>query len=158
MLFLPLTMGAPSRSWPPGFVDLPRERPVQRSLASSLTPGHLSNLAQLNSALLSVATNKSDSFALFLGRYIYPLDSSTWIEYWPTDSRCPSCKRFLESLGEFAEDIFLNGCESTWTSAASSLHYGPLLLKFLPFFFFQCSQLVLFGKFTLLRMGDTCFY
>ncbi|CAI9171433.1 unnamed protein product [Rangifer tarandus platyrhynchus] len=49
----------------------------------------------------------------FRFKYIYPLDSSTWIEYWPTDSRCPSCKRFLESLGEFAEDIFLNGCEST---------------------------------------------
>lgn len=64
------------------------------------------------SSSLSVATNTSDSFALFLGRYIYPLDSSTWIEYWPTDSKCPSCQRFLESLDEFAEDIFLNGCES----------------------------------------------
>ncbi|XP_043309645.1 complement C5 [Cervus canadensis] len=45
-------------------------------------------------------------------KYIYPLDSSTWIEYWPTDSRCPSCQRFLKNLDEFAEDIFLNGCES----------------------------------------------
>lgn len=64
------------------------------------------------SSSLSLATNTSDSFALFLGRYIYPLDSSTWIEYWPTDSRCPSCQRFLKNLDEFAEDIFLNGCES----------------------------------------------
>jgi len=64
------------------------------------------------SSSLSVATITSDSFALFLGRYVYPLDSSTWIEYWPTDSRCPSCQRFLANLDEFTEDIFLNGCEN----------------------------------------------
>lgn len=62
------------------------------------------------SSSLSVATVTSDSFALFLGRYVYPLDSSTWIEYWPTGSTCPSCQRFLANLDEFTEDIFLNGC------------------------------------------------
>ncbi|XP_011359292.1 complement C5 [Pteropus vampyrus] len=45
-------------------------------------------------------------------KYIYPLDSSTWIEYWPTDTTCPSCQEFLANLDEFAEDIFLNGCEN----------------------------------------------
>lgn len=64
------------------------------------------------SSSLSVATITSDSFALFLGRYVYPLDSSTWIEHWPTDSRCPSCQRFLANLDAFTEDIFLNGCEN----------------------------------------------
>lgn len=48
----------------------------------------------------------------FSFKYIYPLDSSTWIEYWPTDSVCPSCEAFLANLDEFAEDIFLNGCEN----------------------------------------------
>uniref|UniRef100_A0A671FPC3 Complement C5 n=1 Tax=Rhinolophus ferrumequinum TaxID=59479 RepID=A0A671FPC3_RHIFE len=48
----------------------------------------------------------------FSFKYIYPLDSSTWIEYWPTDSVCPSCQAFLANLDEFAEDIFLNGCEN----------------------------------------------
>ncbi|XP_008053921.1 complement C5 isoform X1 [Carlito syrichta] len=48
----------------------------------------------------------------FSFRYIYPLDSSTWIEYWPTDTTCPSCQAFLANLDEFAEDIFLNGCEN----------------------------------------------
>ncbi|XP_023366346.1 complement C5 isoform X2 [Otolemur garnettii] len=48
----------------------------------------------------------------FSFRYIYPLDSSTWIEYWPTDTTCPSCQVFLANLDEFAEDIFLNGCEN----------------------------------------------
>ncbi|MXQ88505.1 hypothetical protein E5288_WYG006704 [Bos mutus] len=48
----------------------------------------------------------------FRFKYVYPLDSSTWIEYWPTDSRCPSCQRFLANLDEFTEDIFLNGCEN----------------------------------------------
>ncbi|XP_006774055.1 PREDICTED: complement C5 isoform X1 [Myotis davidii] len=45
-------------------------------------------------------------------KYIYPLDSSTWIEYWPTNTRCPSCQTFLANLDMFAEDIFLNGCEN----------------------------------------------
>lgn len=54
------------------------------------------------------------SIVLFLGRYIYPLDSSTWIEYWPTaDAACPACPAFLANLDEFAEDIFLNGCENS---------------------------------------------
>ncbi|XP_035878044.1 complement C5 isoform X3 [Phyllostomus discolor] len=48
----------------------------------------------------------------FSFKYIYPLDSSTWIEYWPTDTTCPSCQAFLDNLDEFAEDIFLNGCEN----------------------------------------------
>ncbi|XP_054440439.1 complement C5 isoform X2 [Pteronotus mesoamericanus] len=48
----------------------------------------------------------------FSFKYIYPLDSSTWIEYWPTDTTCPSCQAFLNNLDEFAEDIFLNGCEN----------------------------------------------
>ncbi|KAL2781997.1 complement C5 isoform 1 preproprotein, partial [Daubentonia madagascariensis] len=47
----------------------------------------------------------------FSFRYIYPLDSLTWIEYWPTGTTCPSCQAFLANLDEFAEDIFLNGCE-----------------------------------------------
>ncbi|XP_062938108.1 complement C5 isoform X2 [Cynocephalus volans] len=48
----------------------------------------------------------------FSFRYIYPLDSLTWIEYWPTDTACPSCQAFLANLDAFAEDIFLNGCEN----------------------------------------------
>ncbi|XP_004677441.1 PREDICTED: complement C5 [Condylura cristata] len=48
----------------------------------------------------------------FSFKYIYPLDSFTWIEYWPTDKTCPSCQEFLGLLDEFAEDIFLNGCEN----------------------------------------------
>ncbi|KAM7316887.1 hypothetical protein ACRRTK_024618 [Alexandromys fortis] len=48
----------------------------------------------------------------FSFKYIYPLDSSTWIEYWPTDTTCASCPEFVANLEEFAEDIFLSGCES----------------------------------------------
>uniref|UniRef100_G3TAK1 Complement C5 n=1 Tax=Loxodonta africana TaxID=9785 RepID=G3TAK1_LOXAF len=48
----------------------------------------------------------------FRFKYIYPLDSLTWIEYWPTDATCSSCQAFLANLQEFAEDIFLNGCEN----------------------------------------------
>ncbi|XP_003479183.1 complement C5 [Cavia porcellus] len=47
----------------------------------------------------------------FSFKYIYPLDSSTWIEYWPSVT-CSSCQAFLANLDEFAEDIFLNGCEN----------------------------------------------
>ncbi|XP_058997811.1 complement C5 [Mustela lutreola] len=48
----------------------------------------------------------------FSFRYIYPLDSSTWIEYWPTNTTCPLCSEFVEKLDKFAEDIFLNECEN----------------------------------------------
>lgn len=48
----------------------------------------------------------------FSFKYIYPLDSWTWIEYWPSDTTCPSCQAFSANLDEFAEDIFLNGCEN----------------------------------------------
>ncbi|XP_037653273.1 complement C5 [Choloepus didactylus] len=48
----------------------------------------------------------------FSFKYIYPLDSLTWIEYWPKDTSCPSCQAFLANLDDFAEDIFLNGCEN----------------------------------------------
>ncbi|XP_004615689.2 complement C5 [Sorex araneus] len=47
----------------------------------------------------------------FSFKYIYLLDSLTWIEYWPTNTQCPSCQEFLAILDDFADDIFLNGCE-----------------------------------------------
>ena len=94
-------------------MDLPGERRVQKYLAGNLIPGHLSSLASTEfSSSLSVAIITNALFALFLGRYIYPLDSLTWIEYWPTDTGCPSCQAFLANLDEFTEDIFLNGCEN----------------------------------------------
>ncbi|XP_074067795.1 complement C5-like [Macrotis lagotis] len=43
-------------------------------------------------------------------KYVYPLDSLTWIEYWPSDETCPSCKDFITNLEEFSVDIFLYGC------------------------------------------------
>lgn len=61
---------------------------------------------------LCVASITNALFSSFPARYIYPLDSSTWIEYWPTDTACPSCPTFLATLEEFSEDIFLNGCEN----------------------------------------------
>ncbi|XP_027723946.1 complement C5-like [Vombatus ursinus] len=42
--------------------------------------------------------------------YVYPLDSLTWIEYWPSDETCSSCKDFIANLEEFSEGIFLYGC------------------------------------------------
>ncbi|XP_005382637.1 PREDICTED: complement C5 [Chinchilla lanigera] len=48
----------------------------------------------------------------FSFKYIYLLDSSTWIEYWPTVTTCPSCRAFLANLDKFATDILLNGCEN----------------------------------------------
>lgn len=96
-----------------GPMDLPTGRRVQKSLADSLTPGDLNSLNSIKfGSPLSVAIITNASFLFFLGRYIYPLDSSTWIEYWPTDTACPSCQAFLANLDTFAEDIFLNGCES----------------------------------------------
>lgn len=114
MPFLPFTVGAPSKLHDcQELVDLPRGRSFQKSLADSLTQGDLNSLSSIEfSSSLFGAITTNASFSFFLGRYIYPLDSSTWIEYWPTDSVCPSCQAFLANLDEFAEDIFLNGCEN----------------------------------------------
>ncbi|XP_034969300.2 complement C5 isoform X1 [Zootoca vivipara] len=43
-------------------------------------------------------------------KYQYPLDAMTWIEWWPTDSSCALCHDFVESMEEFVEDLFINGC------------------------------------------------
>ncbi|XP_072487882.1 complement C5 [Notamacropus eugenii] len=46
----------------------------------------------------------------FSFKYVYPLDSLTWIEYWPSDETCSSCKDFIANLEEFSESVFLYGC------------------------------------------------
>ncbi|KAM5146274.1 complement C5 [Mantella aurantiaca] len=45
-------------------------------------------------------------------QYEYPLDSNSWIEWWP-DGSCTSvqCKRFVDVLEDFSEDILLEGCQ-----------------------------------------------
>ncbi|XP_070812032.1 complement C5 [Pituophis catenifer annectens] len=44
-------------------------------------------------------------------KYQYPLDDSTWIEWWPSpNAACDSCQTFRESLDEFVDDLFLSGC------------------------------------------------
>ncbi|XP_058015546.1 complement C5 [Ahaetulla prasina] len=44
-------------------------------------------------------------------KYQYPLDDSTWIEWWPSpNAACDSCQAFRESLDEFVDDLFLSGC------------------------------------------------
>ncbi|XP_018420153.1 PREDICTED: complement C5 [Nanorana parkeri] len=44
--------------------------------------------------------------------YEYPLDSNSWIEWWP-DVSCTSlqCNRFLGMLEDFTENILLEGCQ-----------------------------------------------
>nr|DBA21098.1 TPA: hypothetical protein GDO54_017804 [Pyxicephalus adspersus] len=45
-------------------------------------------------------------------QYEYPLESSSWIEWWPDDS-CTSlqCNRFLGVLEDFSESFLLEGCQ-----------------------------------------------
>ncbi|XP_063000913.1 complement C5 [Elgaria multicarinata webbii] len=44
-------------------------------------------------------------------KFQYPLDAMTWIEWWPSQSSsCSSCQDFIDSMEEFAEDLFINGC------------------------------------------------
>lgn len=164
ILFLPLNVGAPSSLLRFGGLW---SFPGEASAAEPGWPRGLSGPSSLNSlssvefgSPLFEAITTTTSLSFFLGRYIYPLDSSTWIEYWPTDTTCPSCSAFLANLDEFAEDIFLNGCENPWRgSTVHSFHCGLLLLECLPFLsFFFYSQLVLFGKLALLRISGTCFY
>ncbi|XP_006120838.2 complement C5 isoform X1 [Pelodiscus sinensis] len=46
----------------------------------------------------------------FSFKYQYPLDSMTWIEWWPSNTACASCKAFVDTMEEFSEDLFISGC------------------------------------------------
>ncbi|NXI41495.1 CO5 protein, partial [Galbula dea] len=43
-------------------------------------------------------------------KFQYPLDSSTWIEWWPSNAACASCQEFLNTMEDFAEDLLISGC------------------------------------------------
>ncbi|XP_007900925.2 complement C5 [Callorhinchus milii] len=44
--------------------------------------------------------------------YEYPLDSSSWIEHWPSREDCheDACERFLQQMDELSQDLFIFGC------------------------------------------------
>ncbi|KFV90475.1 Complement C5, partial [Eurypyga helias] len=43
-------------------------------------------------------------------KFQYPLDSSTWIEWWPSNAACAFCQEFLNTMEEFTEDLIISGC------------------------------------------------
>uniref|UniRef100_A0A8C0EEB8 Complement C5 n=1 Tax=Bubo bubo TaxID=30461 RepID=A0A8C0EEB8_BUBBB len=43
-------------------------------------------------------------------KFQYPLDSSTWIEWWPSNTACAFCQEFLNTMEDFAEDLIISGC------------------------------------------------
>ncbi|XP_009997244.1 PREDICTED: complement C5 [Chaetura pelagica] len=43
-------------------------------------------------------------------KFQYPLDSSTWIEWWPSNAACTSCQEFLMTMEDFVEDLLISGC------------------------------------------------
>ncbi|NXV12344.1 CO5 protein, partial [Cepphus grylle] len=43
-------------------------------------------------------------------KFQYPLDSSTWIEWWPSNTACTFCQEFLNTMEDFAEDLIISGC------------------------------------------------
>ncbi|NXN96738.1 CO5 protein, partial [Rhinopomastus cyanomelas] len=43
-------------------------------------------------------------------KFQYPLDSGTWIEWWPSNAACTFCQEFLNTMEDFAEDLLLSGC------------------------------------------------
>ncbi|KFO99132.1 Complement C5, partial [Calypte anna] len=46
----------------------------------------------------------------FKFKFQYPLDSSTWIEWWPSNPACTFCQEFLNTMEDFAEDLIISGC------------------------------------------------
>ncbi|KAI6076078.1 Complement C5 [Aix galericulata] len=40
-------------------------------------------------------------------RFQYPLDSSTWIEWWPSNTACTFCQEFLNRMEDFVEDLII---------------------------------------------------
>ncbi|XP_038600517.1 complement C5 [Tachyglossus aculeatus] len=47
----------------------------------------------------------------FSFKFIYPLDSLTWIEYWPSSEDCSHCQNVRAALEEFSDDLFFSGCD-----------------------------------------------
>ncbi|KAK2515028.1 hypothetical protein Q9233_014640 [Columba guinea] len=43
-------------------------------------------------------------------KFQYPLDSSTWIEWWPSNTACAYCQEFLNTMEDFTEDLMISGC------------------------------------------------
>ncbi|XP_075295627.1 complement C5 isoform X3 [Opisthocomus hoazin] len=43
-------------------------------------------------------------------KFQYPLDSSTWIEWWPSNTACTFCQEFVNTMEDFAEDLIISGC------------------------------------------------
>ncbi|KFP32463.1 Complement C5, partial [Colius striatus] len=43
-------------------------------------------------------------------KFQYPLDSNTWIEWWPSNTACTACQEFLNTMEDFAEDLLISGC------------------------------------------------
>ncbi|KAJ7398992.1 Complement C5 [Pitangus sulphuratus] len=43
-------------------------------------------------------------------KFQYPLDSSTWIEWWPSTPACDLCGEFLRTMEDFADDLMISGC------------------------------------------------
>ncbi|NWQ80221.1 CO5 protein, partial [Columbina picui] len=43
-------------------------------------------------------------------KFQYPLDSSTWIEWWPSNTACAFCQEFLNTMEDFTEDLLISGC------------------------------------------------
>ncbi|KFP63066.1 Complement C5, partial [Cariama cristata] len=43
-------------------------------------------------------------------KFQYPLDSRTWIEWWPSNTACTFCQEFLNTMEDFAEDLIISGC------------------------------------------------
>ncbi|KAM9218014.1 complement C5 [Leptosomus discolor] len=43
-------------------------------------------------------------------KFQYPLDSSTWIEWWPSTIACTFCREFVNTMEDFAEDLLISGC------------------------------------------------
>ncbi|CAH2316664.1 complement C5 [Pelobates cultripes] len=43
-------------------------------------------------------------------QYEYPLDSSTWVEWWPENCDSQTCETFSTILNDFSESILFDGC------------------------------------------------
>ncbi|XP_027741708.1 complement C5 [Empidonax traillii] len=43
-------------------------------------------------------------------KFQYPLDSSTWIEWWPSTPDCDLCGEFLQTMNDFTDDLMISGC------------------------------------------------
>ena len=159
MLFLPLTMGAPSSSWSPGFCGPSWGETGPEVFGRQPDPWAPEQPGLNWIQLFSLCGHHHKCFVCIISWQVHLpirfLDLDWILAHRHRVSIMPSI--FSESRWVYWRHLF----KWLWKrlKKVSCIQFSLWTpVEVCSFFFFQRSQLVLFGELTLLRIRDTCFY